>query len=89
MSCAHSDGSGNCRLGLHGGRPSRGVCSVCESYDGPARGLGDVVHSVAVAMGVAPIAKAIFDYADINCGCPQRRAALNEAVPFTDEAPKD
>lgn len=61
--------------------PSPGVCRICEHYDGPARGAGDVVHSVAKATGIAAVVHYVTDG---NCLCPQRRAALNAALPFTD-----
>jgi hypothetical protein len=41
------------------------------------------VHSIAKATGI----DAAFNLAtDGKCNCPQRRAALNAAVPFTDKA---
>jgi hypothetical protein len=58
-------------------RPSPGVCSVCEHYDGPARGLGDIVHTVAQVTGVAAVVKAVAP----DCGCEQRRQALNQSFP--------
>lgn len=84
MSCKHHDGIG-CSLGLYGGRPSPGICSICPSYDGPARGFGDVVHSIARITGVARVAKAVEAATGKPCGCAERRAALNAAVPFPDE----
>jgi hypothetical protein len=54
-------------------------CASCAEYRGSSRGLGDVVHSVAVATGIDAVAR------KVGCGgCAQRRAALNAAVPFTD-----
>ena len=50
--CTHSVdcgviGGSCCDLGLYGGRPSHGVClRVCDQYDGPARGRGDVLHKL-------------------------------------------
>jgi hypothetical protein len=36
---------GDCAIGAYRG-PSFGVClKACEQYDGPARGVGDLVHS--------------------------------------------
>ena len=58
-------------------RPSPGVCSVCEHYDGPARGLGDVVHAVARATGVVAVVHAVAP----DCGCAERRKSLNERFP--------
>lgn len=70
-------------LGLHGGKPSPGVCRRCDSYEGPSRGLGDVVAKVARATGLATAVKA---FAGEGCGCGQRRAALNRAMPFREGA---
>lgn len=58
-------------------RPSPGVCSVCPHYDGPARGLGDIVHTVAQVTGVAAVVNAVAP----DCGCQQRRETLNERFP--------
>lgn len=82
MSCKHLDGQ-DCVLGLHGGRPSAGVCARCSSYEGPSRGLGDVVHKVAQVTGVSAVFKRVVAE---NCGCAGRRAALNRAMPFREGA---
>jgi hypothetical protein len=82
VSCKHLDGQ-ECVLGLHGGRPSPGVCARCSSYEGPSRGLGDVVAKVARVTGVAAVVKRV---AGEDCGCAGRRAALNRAVPFREGA---
>jgi hypothetical protein len=50
---------------------------VCPHYDGPARGLGDIVHTVAQVTGVAAVVHAVAP----DCGCEQRRQALNERFP--------
>ena len=47
------------------------------AYDGPARGLGDVVHRVAEVTGVARVVKAVGG----DCGCQKRREALNQTFP--------
>jgi hypothetical protein len=54
------------------------ACETCEHYRGPSRGLGEVVHTVLKATGVAAAVKAV---AGGNCGCGKRRAALNRRVP--------
>jgi hypothetical protein len=58
--------------------PSAERCSSCANYEGPARGLGDIVASVTKSVGISP------------CGnCHERRVALNNAVSFplrTDES---
>ena len=56
------------------------VCNKCPRYDGPVRGLGDVIHKVAL-----PIAKAIkADCVDKDTGhlkpespCQKKREKLN------------
>lgn len=53
-------------------------CASCDHYKGSPRGLGDTVHAALGALGVHRVVK--------DCGgCAARRAALNAAVPFTDE----
>lgn len=63
---------GCCELGMYSGRPGLRACAVCEEYDGPSRGAGDVVHNVAAAVGIKPCG-----------GCKKRQAALNRVVPFS------
>jgi hypothetical protein len=65
-----------------GGDANDDRCATCRMYVGRARGLGDIVHTAAKWTGAAAVVHAI----DPNgkCGCDQRRAALNAAVPFTD-----
>ena len=62
------------------------TCARCEDYDGPMRGLGDAVHAVTKITGIAAAVKAV---GGKNCGCQERRAALNESVPMPDTKPKD
>ena len=70
-----------CSIGLHGGTPSHGVCSVCDQYAGAARGLGDLVELAANLLRIKQLVG--------DCDrCSERRAALNAAVPFTDK-PKE
>lgn len=73
----------------HGPKISGGVClRVCEKYDGPARGLGDTVERLAKLSGVKGVVKAGEAVASAitgkkaDCGCSQRRAALNEVMPY-------
>ena len=80
MTCRHHDGRG-CSLGLYGGRPSPGVCALCDRYDGPARGLGDRIAAVAEVTGVAAVARTVERVTGRPCGCAERRRALNEAFP--------
>lgn len=66
---------------IYGERPSRGVCRICPHYRGMPRGLGDVVERVARVFGIAKAAKAVERATGKQCGCEQRRAALNEKFP--------
>lgn len=56
-------------------------CASCSYYTGQFRGLGDIVHSVAVATGIAAVVK----WSGVDCGCGKRRAALNAALPQDDK----
>lgn len=50
-------------------------CPSCDMYDGPSRGVGDVVKNVASAFGVKK-----------PCGgCQKRREMLNKMLPFKDK----
>lgn len=64
-------------------------CSACPHYKGRARGLGDIVHKVTTATGVAGAMKAVERVTGKPCNCGQRRAALNAAVPFSDKVMKE
>ena len=57
------------------------VCARCISYEGPVRGLGDVVYAVTTATGLAAGARAFERITGTPCNCAARRAALNAAVP--------
>jgi hypothetical protein len=66
--------------------PSDDVCAKCQHYVGSPRGVGDVVHSLIEKTGAGAVVRAVAG----DCGgCAARRAALNAALPFTDEARKD
>lgn len=52
--------------------PSEERCAKCPFYDGPARGLGDLVAKVTTAIGIEPCG-----------GCKERQAALNRALPIS------
>lgn len=81
MSCTHYQ-DGRCTnalaLPLYGDEPSPGICGICEHYTGAPRGLGDIVHTVAKATGVAAVARTVERVTGRPCGCAQRRAALNK-----------
>ena len=91
--CVHHVG-GACMnalaLPLYGTRPSSGVCRICDHYDGPPRGAGDIVHTVAVALRIDAAADFVAQSLGLpDCGCAQRRADLNAAVPFDDGSTKE
>jgi hypothetical protein len=69
--CGITNG-GCCGLNLYGGRPSEGTCRRCDSYDGPARGLGDRISNALTAVGITK---------KPGCGCSQRQHTLNEKFP--------
>ena len=82
MICKNLTDQGRCSRGLHGGTPSAGVCAMCGYYDGPLRGLGDVVDAAATLLRLKQIIG--------DCGgCAQRRADLNAAIPFDDGSSKE
>ena len=62
--------------------PDRGITrDTCEHYKGPPRGLGDAIHAVARATGVHRAVKAVEAATGVQCGCEERRAALNRIAP--------
>lgn len=71
-----------CRHPGVGGETTDDKCARCRMYVGRARGLGDIVHTAAKWSGVAAVVHAVAPNG--ACGCAERRAALNAAVPFTD-----
>ena len=79
---------GRCLKGLHGGWPHRGVClRACTEWDGPARGLGDQVHKLAMPIGrvlghpcVDPETKRLKPAGK----CAERQRRLNQRFPATD-----
>lgn len=63
-----------CVLGLHGGRPSFGVClRACDQYDGPNRGRGDLYHKLSKA--------ATLGLVEPCNGCKKRRVTQNVKHP--------
>lgn len=71
-----------------GGDVDDARCSTCHRYRGRMRGLGDAVHMALSAVGIAQAVDAASKALGSDCGCSQRRAAMNAAVPFTDESEK-
>tara|TARA_B100001057_G_C22663101_1_gene876735 strand:- start:597 stop:752 length:156 start_codon:yes stop_codon:yes gene_type:complete len=43
-----------------------------------SKGLGDTIHKITQATGIARIVKAIIP----NCGCDQRQEWLNKKIPY-------
>jgi hypothetical protein len=82
VNCRHHVG-GECTnslvLPVVGPHPSDGICRHCDHYDGPPRGAGDVVAIVTAFTGIDRAVKATVGK---NCGCAERRAALNRALPL-------
>lgn len=77
MTCEHKTGDGKCGKGvflLDQPVPIY-VCNRCSRYEGPVRGLGDMVARVTKAIGIAPCG-----------GCQKRRELLNK-VSFGVETP--
>ena len=56
-------------------------CAVCPGYLGKPRGFGDVIHNALAAVGVPQLVERTIG----DCGCPERRAAMNRAMPFADK----
>lgn len=87
MSCKFND-SGFCHnpiANAHDGtnQPSEDRCARCKFYSGRNRGAGDVVHQVLRISGVVAALDAMTPVIG-ECNCPERRAALNALLPFTD-----
>lgn len=54
------------------------VCGQCAHYEGPARGVGDIVHTLATVTGLAAINRVVRG----NCGkCAKRRIEMNTRYP--------
>ena len=72
VDCGVSHG-GCCAIGAYD-RPSYGVCLlVCQQYDGPARGAGDMLKNL--------IQTATVGLVEPCGGCKERQAALNRILP--------
>lgn len=81
VACSHRKGP-ICTLNLpqYGERPSDGICLFkCPKYDGPARGLGDVVRKVTERTKIHQAVQ----YVTGGCGgCQKRQDALNRMFPY-------
>ena len=58
----------------YGNRPSAGVCRQCDHYEGPPRGLGDVIHT---ALGLPVVREIVKAVKPEGCKCAERRKRLN------------
>lgn len=69
-------GGGCCALKLFGGKPSNGVCGVCDKRE---PGLGDAVAKVLDVTGIGPAVERIVKaVTGKSCGgCQKRRQRLN------------
>jgi len=81
--CRHYRDGPRCALKLATPEQLPAACEGCPQYLGPFRGLGDVVHTVAQATGVARVVKAVVGK---DCGCHGRRQLLNRKVRFSEPA---
>jgi hypothetical protein len=55
------------------------ACASCDRYDGPRRGVGDIVYSVLASLKIGRLFTSV---SGGNCGCGRRRAILNRILPF-------
>jgi len=81
MRCIYFDRDRGCGLNVVAGIPTEEDCSTCPKYDGPARGLGDHVHSVAKTLRIDRVVKRVTRG---KCGCEERRNKLNRQHPAKD-----
>jgi hypothetical protein len=79
MRCRHLTRYSECSLGKAPIWSLPMACDSCQSYEGPRRGLGDVVHGVIKVLRLDRIA---FRFRRSECGCGRRRSFLNRMMPF-------
>lgn len=72
-----------CSLGLSNRIPVDPVlnCKTCSSYEGPPRGLGDLIQRFTSFTRIEKLVKKAAKKKG-GCGCQGRREKLNEAIPF-------
>ena len=81
MKCSHANGAFCGKEGIPNfGLPIVTSCRRCEHYAGPSRGLGDVIHRVTEATGIAHVTRVVTGG---KCNCQARREALNEKFPVS------
>lgn len=73
MTCNHKTSSGKCGKGvfLLDQPVPLYVCNACPQYDGPMRGLGDMIAAATKAVGIKPCG-----------GCQKRREIANAVIPL-------
>jgi len=81
LACIYFDAERGCGLKVVEGIPTAADCSNCSKYDGPARGLGDHVHTVAKTLGIDRVVKKVTRG---KCGCEERRNRMNRQYPSKD-----
>lgn len=82
--CKHYEPAPNCAAGHAEWWQLPAACDSCSHYEGPGRGIGDTVHGIARATGIAALVETI---AGTSCGCGERRAILNRVMPFAGDRP--
>lgn len=52
-----------------------------------SKGLGDTIDKITTVTGIKPVVKAVTKAitGDEDCGCEQRRKALNEMFPYNNK----
>ena len=80
--CIHLINERICGMLRHGPDELPQACESCNSYQGPLRGAGDVLHGIAKMTGIAAVVQAV---AGPDCGCAGRRAAMNRMLPMPED----
>jgi len=53
------------------------------------RGLGDAIEAATRATGIKSVVEKVSEITGRDCGCGNRKEALNKLVPFNQEAADD
>ena len=53
-----------------------------ENFESSPEGAGDVVEKITKSTGIKKAVKKVFDSAGLDCGCDERKTALNELLRF-------
>lgn len=51
----------------------------------PSKGLGDTIEKFTTATGIKKVVETVAKATGTDCGCKQRRDALNRAFPYQDK----